>query len=368
MHKESKLPLNNFVGCLLGGAIGDALGAPIEFLSINEIKNKYGQQGITDYVEYANGCGEFTDDTQMTLFTAEGLLRAYFRASHRGTWGAVYGISHESLLRWLHTQEHGHYKHPKHEDRIISNWLIQQNELYKLRAPGNTCLAALQSGIMGTMEKPINNSKGCGTIMRMAPVGLIEPGETEQNFKLGCELSALTHGHPSGYLSGGFFAAIISELAVGTNLKAAIEVVRDILVKYKHHEETLRAVNAALELFEDVTKIGVAPSPELIEQLGEGWVAEEALAMSIFAALLYENDFEKGVLFSVNHGGDSDSTGSIVGNILGLINGPNRIPRQWVNNLYSANLVIEIAEDLYHQSKVSGYENDDFRWVYKYIN
>ena len=266
-----------------------------------------------------------------------------------------------------HTRN-SHYQHPQNEDRVISNWLIQQNELYKRRAPGNTCLAALRSGTMGTIDRPINNSKGCGTIMRMAPVGLIEPGKTEHNFKLGCELSAITHGHPSGYLSGGFFAAIISELAIGKKLRQAINTANEILITYRQHEETLRAVEAALDLYNSVIDQRLTPTPDLIEQLGEGWVAEEALAMSVFAALLYENDFEKGVLFSINHSGDSDSTGSIVGNILGLINGPDSIPSRWVNKLYSANLVMEIAEDLHHQNKGSGYGDDDYRWGYKYLN
>ncbi len=148
MNRQAKKPLNYFVGSLLGGAVGDALGAPVEFLSIEEIRAKYGEKGIQNYVEFENACGEFTDDTQMTLFTAEGLLRAYFRAGYRGVWGGVYTISHHSLLRWLHTRENTLYKHLKGDegDQIVSNWLIKQNELYKRRAPGNTCLMALKSG------------------------------------------------------------------------------------------------------------------------------------------------------------------------------------------------------------------------------
>ncbi|WP_430933612.1 ADP-ribosylglycohydrolase family protein [Saccharicrinis sp. 156] len=368
MQRDNKLPLNNYVACLLGGAIGDALGAPIEFDSINDIRTKYGSEGIIGYVEHPNACGEFTDDTQMTLFTAEGLLRAYCRASFKGIWGAVNQISHESLLRWLHTQENSCYTPSEDWYPILSNWLIQQNELYKQRAPGNTCLAALRSGVAGTMDKPINNSKGCGTIMRMAPVGLIEPGKTEDNFKMGCELSAITHGHPTGYLSGGFFAAIISELAVGTKLNRAIDAAIGILVRYNKHEETFRAVEAAMDLYKSVVREDLRIEPKLIEQLGEGWVAEEALAMSLFVALIFENDFEQGVLYAVNHSGDSDSIGSIVGNILGLINGSMSIPNRWMYKLSAANLVMEIAEDLYHQSKVSAYGESDFRWVYKYLN
>lgn len=74
----------SFQGCLIGGAVGDALGASIEFWSIEQIRTKYGQAGITDFSEFNDGGGRFTDDTQMTLFTAEALLRAEHRAMLRG--------------------------------------------------------------------------------------------------------------------------------------------------------------------------------------------------------------------------------------------------------------------------------------------
>ncbi|NEW80772.1 MAG: ADP-ribosylglycohydrolase family protein [Mariniphaga sp.] len=86
----------NYIACLLGGAIGDALGAPIEFLSIQEIKGLYSPSGVTDYIEFADGTGEFTDDTQMTLFTAEGLLRARHRDMLKGIGGSLNTITHHS--------------------------------------------------------------------------------------------------------------------------------------------------------------------------------------------------------------------------------------------------------------------------------
>jgi len=70
------------------------------------------------------------------------------------------------------------------------------------------------------------------------------------------------------------------------------------------------------------------------------WIAEEALAISIYCSLLFKHDFQTGVLFSVNHGGDSDSTGSITGNILGLINGEPKIPTNWIEKLRYSDIVI----------------------------
>ncbi len=359
----SKLPITNYIGCLIGGAAGDALGAPVEFLTLQQIRNHYGQQGVTGYVEFGEGSGEFTDDTQMTLFTAEALLRAYHRAMLKGIGGALNTIAHHSYLRWLHTQgETVSCENIHHGVYDLEGWLIRQKLLYKRRAPGNTCISALESGIAGSVENPINNSKGCGTIMRMAPVGLIWPGNAEDAFKHGCDLAAITHGHPSGYLSAGFFAAVISEIAAGNKIIDAIHDVSTILKHWDHHHETLEAVNKALALAKEVYIPGVKPHPEMIKQLGAGWVAEEALAISLFASLIFEKDFRSGVLYAVNHGGDSDSTGSITGNILGLINGLESIPPEWVTNLKGNEIVATIAQDLHTGVKGDSFDMDNEWW------
>lgn len=207
-----KIGKEKYTGCLLGGAIGDALGAPVEFMSLAEIEAEYGKEGVIRYVEFDDGHGEFTDDTQMTLFTAEALLRAFHRANLKGTGGALTSIGHMSYLRWFLTQ--GEPATPagiRYSDDIETGWMIKQKLLHRRRAPGNTCLSALRSGIMGTIADPINNSKGCGTIMRMAPVGLMFPGDRDSAFGNGSELAAITHGHPAGYLAAGFFASLIAD-------------------------------------------------------------------------------------------------------------------------------------------------------------
>lgn len=127
-------------------------------------------------------------------------------------------------------------------------------------------------------------------------------------------------------------------------------------------DETLNAVNSALQLYYKQRESGEDVIPEDIEELGQGWVAEEALSMSLFASLIYENDFEKGVLFSVNHSGDCDSTGSIVGNILGLINGEKSIPVKWIKNLEGSKLVSQVGEDLFVRVKGDSFNTDDEWW------
>jgi len=313
-----------FMGCLFGGAVGDALGAPIEFMSIEQIRRSYGSDGITGYVEFPDHTGVFTDDTQMTLFTAEGILRAVHRAELKGIGGAAVPLTYHAYHRWLHTQGESSEPSPQGwgEPGLDSGWLVKERELHRRRSPGNTCIRSLKSGIPGTIENPINPSKGCGSIMRMAPVGLIY-SDPQFVFKTGCEIGALTHGHPSGYLAAGYFATLIFLLKSGEQLKEAIYKASVILQSWPQHEEVLQAVNQAVDLFEETKTLdppGTSGLPEVIGRLSRGWVAEEALSISLFCSLRFEHDYKNGVLASINHSGDSDSTGSITGNILGLIN------------------------------------------------
>lgn len=342
-NKNSPL-YSKFAGCMLGGAVGDALGAPVEFKSTAAIRDIYGQDGITDYDLSYGRRGAITDDTQMTLFTAEGLLRAETRRHLHGVTDQVTAI-HRAYLRWLHTQDH-RSKSPLFEPTLFDGWLIGIKDLYSCRAPGLTCLSALSSREMGTTSTPLNNSKGCGGVMRVAPIGLFATSPHEA-FRLGVDAAAITHSHPSGYYSSGCFAAIIRLLLDGRSLEEAIEMSLALLETSQNvdHAETSRAIRKALEFWRDKT---LSPGPEVLEWLGGGWVGEEALAISLYAALSAQDDFARGIILSINHSGDSDSTGSITGNILGLMLGLEAIPVHWLDHLELRQIIQTLALDLAH--------------------
>ena len=332
---------NHFTGCLLGGAIGDALGAPVEFMSLGQIRSRFGPDGVTDFAEAYGRLGAITDDTQMTLFTAEGLLRGYSRQREKGTASMAEAI-HRAYLRWLKTQGMAS-RHPAFADatqRDDNGWLLGLRALHARRAPGNTCLSALCSAEMGTIERPLNDSKGCGGVMRVAPVGLLFD-EPSKAFGAGCEAAAITHGHPSGYLSAGCFAAIIAAVVEGQTLGEATREAIRILKGKPKHRECLAALEGAVALASSC-----APSPEAVESLGGGWVGEEALAISLYCALCSQGDFEAGVLLAVNHSGDSDSTGAITGNILGALLGKQAIPAHWLDRLELRSEIEALAEGL----------------------
>lgn len=322
---------DNFRGCILGGAIGDALGLPVEFLSVQDIKLRYGKAGIIDLEPASGGKALISDDTQMTMFTAEGHLRAIARGTERGVCH-IPTVVYSAYQRWFITQG-GSSDVPQTE-----GWLLKLQELHSRRGPGNTCLTALAGGRPGTMEEPINNSKGCGGIMRAAPIGLL--WDRRQAFTLACESAALTHGHPSGYLSAGALAHIIACIIEGMTLEEAVDNALGELGKRDCHGECTHLLNRAVEL---------AGTPgdahECILQLGEGWVGEEALAIAVYCALKFR-DFRQGVIAAVNHGGDSDSTGAITGNILGAWLGIRNIPQEWLEKIELRDALIQLADDI----------------------
>ena len=348
-------------GCLLGGAVGDALGAPIEFMRLSEIRERFGPEGLTDYAPAYGKLGAITDDTQMTLFTAEGLLRAVCRGALKGICDGP-TVVYFAYLRWLKTQGYDSKAEGFHfatkdlptgepSGARPNGWLLYVKELHARRGPGNTCLGALKSGMFGRVEEePINDSKGCGGVMRAAPAGIV--GESvERAFELGCQTSAITHGHPTGWLAGGALAAIVYALLGGRSLRDAVTEAMRILETDPRSRECRDALAAAVELAGKGR-----PTAEKVTTLGEGWIAEEALAIGVYAALAGRT-FREGALLAVNHSGDSDSTGSIAGNILGAALGRAAIPSPWLDRLELKDVIEQVAADL-----VTGFEETDEWW------
>lgn len=324
-----------YQACLLGGAIGDALGNPVEFMYSDNIQKKYGKNGITD-LELVKGKAQITDDTQMTFFTGDGLLKsAIERFDNKKE--PVYDIIYKSYKNWYNTQNNN-------GKTINQNngWISDINDLYALRAPGTTCLGSLQRGIAGSVENPINNSKGCGGVMRVAPVGLMYYKNPQLAFKIGAECAALTHGNPSGYLPAGVMASIIANLVQGKSMNESVDNSIEILKKYKGNERTLDLLEKA-----KIYAASTMSVKDAIKKLGEGWYGDEAIAISVYCSLKYQNNFMQGLVASVNHDGDSDSTGAITGNILGIYLGKDNIPKNWIDKVELSREIKHLANQIY---------------------
>ncbi len=357
--------IDRFRGCLIGGAAGDALGYPVEFLSFGEIIRKYGKDGITSY-ELRNGVAEISDDTQMMLFTATGILLGVTRASMRGISAEPWVYIRYSYKDWYRTQTESYPLDGYHH-----SWLDDVPELFSRRAPGNTCLSALASDMEGTVENPINSSKGCGGVMRVAPVGLYfgRKYDIDTADLVGRDVAALTHGHPLGYIPAAALTHIITLIVHhGCAIDEAVAAMRTAIRNQEYDKEAIDFFQNIIRKAVDLAYDRKIDDRKAISMIGGGWVAEEALAIAIFCSLRHGDDFSKAITVAVNHDGDSDSTGSITGNIVGAYLGLSGIPDVWIRNLELKNIIMEISDDLYHDCRISEYGNErDPEWEEKYL-
>ena len=338
-------------GSLVGGAIGDALGYPVEFIySFGEIQRRYGNRGITRLDtkqwwtdEDSNGKAVVSDDTQMTLFTACGLLNA--KADNAPFLPSIC----EAYIEWLLTQS-GVKK--KGCDRC---WIKNVPELNVRRAPGNTCITSLNDIFRGA--EPINYSKGCGGVMRIAPIPLFGAVDSQLGIEDVCKLAAdaseLTHQHPLGYIPSALVAYVIYKLAqdeapTRDKYKGYILEGLDAIAKLFPEQQT--AVAQFAHLVKTAIQWADIPSDDVAtieKELGGGWVADEAAAIAVYCSLAYFDNFERAMIASVNHKGDSDSTGAVTGNILGAAIGYDAIPQHFKDDVELHDVILHVADDLW---------------------
>ena len=366
-------------GCLMAGAAGDALGYPVEFMGRNAILAQYGNKGITQFELDRNGKALVSDDTQMTLFTANGMLMGLTRGYMRGIGGEPENYVDGAYIEWYYTQT-GRKKPMFGDMDFHYTWLRDMPELAHRRAPGTTCMSACEKLLQH--ERPTNNSKGCGGIMRVAPMGLLDAAylvmndrglyPTKRLAEAGAKIASTTHLHPLGYLPAALMTLLISRIVPLTpeEVKSSIyQIVQDgldVMMEmgedgHNGDKEYLRELTCRAV---DLSKSDV-PDADAIRQLGEGWTAEEAWAVSLYCALHHIDSTKDAIIAAVNHDGDSDSTGSITGNIMGAIYGYDAITREHLfcpegkrfeNTIELHNIILALADDLYTGCIISEYD------------
>lgn len=324
--EDSPMPLSPLMdrmhGCIKLGAIGDGYGYVIEFENIYAIFEAYGgplRFETIDRWQDRDGRVIASDDTQMTLFTAEGIAIAYEnRAQAENLKNLTISEVRQAYLRWYATQA---------RSATVTNdgSLTSFKEMLFPRAPGNTCLSACREGAEAFTppETPINDSMGCGGVMRVAPVAFLTDLSFKETYELGCATAALTHGHPMGWMPSGVLAYILKALSQGASLRDATNASIDHVRHLTHGTVLIEMIGRALELA-GKQKIG----PQEIEMIGGGWVGHECLAISLAAALM-DAPLEKMMTVAANHSGDSDSTAAITGQLIGAQLGVSGIRKSW---------------------------------------
>lgn len=335
---------NKLMGCLLGGAVGDALGAPVEVLfSLEKIRAAYGAGGIRDLSYYDSsweaieqkGVGAITDDTTMCLTTLAAMLMAKddMRFVHHYAW--------QGYLNWGAKQEAGEGLTAHIDLRI--NWIDTVKPFWFGCGAGRGTIAALQTGKCGTTDDPVmydteirgkkiaGPNDGCGGMMRVAPLAFLR----DDSFRLGIENAAITHAGETAQLASGAVALMVERAAAGDSLD----------VFFNHLSARLYAEGGAMQanacaLAWEASRL--QPTMERIDAIPlEVGAKNKFLAMPVLAQTIYALGavhhhglgFKDALILAVNHSGDSDSVGAIVGNILGARSGADALPQDWVQKI-----------------------------------
>jgi ADP-ribosylglycohydrolase len=279
----------------------------------------------------------------MALFIAEGLIGSL--GSDLGGDGLIARM-YLAMLDWYRMQRGADISHG------VASRLGKHPALGASRAPGMTCMSALGSGVCGSIEEPINHSKGCGGIMRVAPVALFTAFKYSAGFgaNLGAESSAITHGHELGYIPSAFLVYMLRYILTEEPTEL-IDAVKYAIRETKNLYPRLKGTETVIELVERAVALAdsdLAPT-EAIALLGEGWVAEETLAIAVYS-VLKARDFRQAVIIAANHSGDSDSTAAVAGNIMGAHLGASAIPDDLASSVELSSLVSRMAHELYFAS------------------
>lgn len=333
-------------GSLLGLAVGDALGYPIE-----HVYKDNAPQPITGYFLNAKtGKACISANTQLMLCTLQGILNAETRGLTRGV-----GASIDTYVRII-DQRWAALQGQEIDGRGVAQWLLSQPEMRACRAPGKTCIEALQKGGVPNPEK-----KSPGSIVRTAPVGLYYDLE-KYHVPLAGKIVSITH--PATAYVANVYASILYDLVYAKmNLYTAIaDSASGDMAQEKYDLWRL------LELSFDLAH-NTASDAENMREIGRGWSAEKALAKAVYCAARYQEDFSSGILAAVQYGGDVDAIGALTGSFLGAMCGLDGIDKKWTENLELRETILRMASDAAGPCPVSTYspstpEND--AWLYRY--
>lgn len=337
------------LGCLLGGAVGDALGTCLDLRNSKDIFTRHGPAGLRDYVEVHGTVGGISYNTQSMLFASEALLRSRVMSHGYRTFYPP-TIMRNAFRRWLMTQRIPGPP-PDHLD-TARGWLLDVPELWAQRYPDRVSLVALKKTALGTPEEAITDSSGAGGMVRCAPAAMFHQDDP---FRLGCELMAITHGHPHSIVAGGYMASIIAQMVHGTTIQTGVNVAISRGMYLLGQNMCKDTVLYAVERAGQVRYAGINPTWFDLEEIGDGRRAHEALALALYCALSHpeptRDAFERAITLAINHSGCSSIVGALTGQLLGTMHGMAIIPERWLAGLELRETIIEMAEDLAAEHK-----------------
>ena len=349
----------SYCGCLLGLAVGDAMGYTVDKKSWDEICEDYGPNGLLGY-DLVNGCAEITSYTQLAAFVCNGLLLGAIRGNpdYYTKYMAL------SLREWAKSQQF------RGNAEKTFCWVAQVPGMRRRYCMDTRMLDALARETLGTPEKPYFRSPFPGAVTAAIAVGLAAAPlglDAQQVGRLGAEAVAFTHGDPEAFLSGAFLAAAIANILVEPGMP--------LIPLYTQTAEALEAQFG--ETYPQVTSItdkirkaiALTRDPELTPLAAMTLLccttAAECLAGAVYASIIHAANFDEAMIVSVNHSGRSGAVGAITGALLGARLGDDALPEFYLESLEPTQILCELAQDLLQVRQVMNLFDDS--WDQKYV-
>ena len=353
--------LSKYQGCLLGLAVGDAMGAGIDALSLEEIRESYGPDGLLGY-DLVNGFAEISSYTQVAAFAVNGLLVGLTRGNLKGPFLPPMTAA---LKEWARSQ------YFPRETYRRSCWLCHVPHMRRKKPMDPRTLDALTRDVLGTPEKPANSANGPGTLpAAVAPGLLFHPDRMEVGDigRLGAELVALTHGDHSTFLSGAVLAYAIAGIIQDPDSSLATQFVNAadaVAVQFAAFPEA-SALQKDIKRAILTAKTGQEEPVEVMEKL-YCLSADQVLCAAVYAAVVSREDFDSAMITAINHSGKSAAVGAVTGAILGARLGVEALPEFYLECLDAGAVLKELATDLHSggPGKMARHLYDD-DWDRKY--
>ena len=355
-------------GCLLGLAIGDAMGYPADTKTWPQIQEDYGPYGLMGY-DLRNGYAEVSSHTQIAVFSCNGLLLGLTR-------GQVYGKM-APFVRYVGLAQQEWAAGQRRYDQPGRNhcWVFRVSELRSRHCTDTRMVETLNRGKLGSLEDPVNKHDTPASITSAVAAGIfgdtgrLNPQEAD---RLGAESVALTHGHPLAFLPGVAVAHLIGNCLrhphVGLNLlvKGALVALQEQFAR--EYPREVGQITALIEQAVSLAEERLVRPVDAMERL-KCDTGAEVLAGAIYAALLCEEDFDNAMVIAVNHSGRSAAVGSLTGAILGARLGEQALPDFYMDGLEIADVLRDLADDLVQGCPmVRGSLLFDGDWESKYLH
>ena len=359
---------DTYRGCLLGLAIGDAMGYPADTKTWPQIQEEYGPYGLMGY-DLRNGYAEISSHTQIAAFSCNGLLLGLTRGQVYGKMAPFVRYAALAQQEWAAGQRR--YDQPSRNHC----WVFRVPEMRQRHCTDTRMVETLNRGRLGSLEDPVNKHDTPASLASAIAAGLFaDTGKLKQAEadRLGAECVAVTHGHPLAFLPGAMTAHLISgclrhpDRPLRLLIKDALSALQEQFVR--EYPREVGQVTALTEQAMSLAEERLMRPVDAMERL-KCDTGAEILAGALYAVLLCEEDFDNAMVIAVNHSGRSAAVSCLTGAILGARLGEQMLPEFYMDGLYIADALRDLADDLVTGCPmVQGSLLFDCDWESKYLH